>query len=128
MRVLIVDNHLDEVENTLNILKTTYDHCDVVLAKDAMSAKLMVETGVIDLALVEIKLPCDNGYRVVKMIKTFSPHTNVAILTSSKFGVDCYLGIKLGADDIFVKSIIPGNSKDLRGYLKRIEKIEPVNV
>ncbi len=121
MRILILDGDMDECQNTINIIYKTFWNPDIRIAHSVMEAKEVLESTSVDLVLVEIKLPCHNGYRAIKMIRTFAPNTHIAVLTSSKFGIDCYLALSLGADDIFIKSTRPGNSLSLIGYLKKVE-------
>lgn len=124
---MIVDSS-EESLHTEEIVRSVFEDCVVIIVDEILVAKRYIETGIIDLALVEIKLKGESGYRIIKMIKTFSPKTNVAVLSNSRFGLDCSLALALGADDVFVKSIQPNNSKDLKGYLKRLGSGEHANV
>lgn len=119
---MIVDNNLEEIRITSEAVLKAYPTCEFIFAYDGLTARRYASTREINLTLVEIILPGESGYRLIRSLKTIAPQMNIAILTRSMFGVDCGLGEKMGSDDIFIKSTKPGNGIDLYQYLKKIEK------
>ena len=113
MNVMIVDSKDEDIKRTAETVQSVYLECNIVVAYKGFEALKFAETGVIDLAIVEIKLAnSENGYRVIRAIKDASQHTRVVIYTSSVFCIDNYLGTRMGAEKIFVKSYENYNGND----------------
>lgn len=127
MIVLIIDRNHEDAEKTREKIKSIFHEPFIVEADSCQAAREIIKKYRIDLAVIEVTLPDESGYRILKEIKDNDPKSRAIIYTSSLYGMDTVLGLKLGADDIFVKSSDPNNGKDLLFYLKKFEKNETIN-
>lgn len=95
---------------------------DVMEAEDGMEAVKLCQTDTFDIIIMDIMMPCLDGFLAVKEIRKHSD-TPVIMLSARGEEYDKVLGFELGVDDYVVK---PFSSKELMlrvsAILRRSEK------
>lgn len=103
-RILVVDD--DEQLRSLLLLVLEGEGYTVVAASDAAGAIRQVESGPVDLVVLDISLGADDGRMVLGKIREMG--TLPVILISGKSDTaDRVLGLRLGADDYLAKPFSP---------------------
>jgi len=88
----------------------------VSVAKDAQSMQKALAQNVVDLILLDLKLPDDDGMNIARELRAKSS-IPIIILTSRKDDVDRIMGLELGADDYLTK---PFNPRELLARVRTI--------
>jgi diguanylate cyclase len=68
LTILVVDDHVDSVEMLQEYLRSVGAH--VAVATSAKAALAITETLQIDAALVDLRLPCENGEWFLRQFRT----------------------------------------------------------
>ena len=118
--VLIID---DDAAHRLMLREAVKDkgHRSVEAASGEEGLKAL-ETGVIDLILLDIKMPGMGGMEALKHIKTFNPALPVIIMTAYATVQTAIEALKLGAEDYLLK---PLNLDELEEAIQAV--IQPSN-
>jgi two-component system OmpR family response regulator len=95
----------------------------VTLAGDAQAMQKALAQHVVDLILLDLKLPDDDGMNVARELRTRSS-IPIIILTSRKDDVDRIMGLELGADDYLTK---PFNPRELLARVRTVLRRTQVN-
>lgn len=103
IRVLLVDDHPLVTAGVRHMLGTADDMIVVAQAQGAHAAMIELATCSIDVALVDIDLPDENGLTLLERMKRVMPH--VAVLVLSGYGEDIYAlrALRAGADGYLSK-------------------------
>ncbi|SHG52156.1 two-component system, OmpR family, response regulator CpxR [Kaistia soli DSM 19436] len=104
-RVLLVD---DDIE--LGTLLKEYlvdEGFDVLTAQDGRAALMLIETGTIDIVVLDIMMPRMNGIETLQRIRRLRD-IPVIMLTAKGDDADRIAGLNLGADDYVPKPSSPG--------------------
>jgi DNA-binding NtrC family response regulator len=110
--ILVVDNN-DLI--VYSIMKTlTHYQADVCVASNGPDAVLKISSHAYDLCLIDIHLPDINGVDILKQIKTFSPSTRIAVMTTPPIGNDARKFIETEAINIIEK---PYNLSEMKTLL-----------
>jgi two-component system, OmpR family, response regulator len=88
----------------------------VSVAKDGQSMQKALTQNVVDLILLDLKLPDDDGMNIARELRAKSS-IPIIILTSRKDDVDRIMGLELGADDYLTK---PFNPRELLARVRTI--------
>ena len=88
----------------------------VTVARDAQSMQKALGQHVVDLILLDLKLPDDDGMNIARELRTRSS-IPIIILTSRKDDVDRIMGLELGADDYLTK---PFNPRELLARVRTV--------
>lgn len=119
MKVLIIDDEIN-IRKTLKFILNEYD-CDVSEAGIVNDAKILINNGVFDIAIVDIRLPDGSGIDILRYVKEISPDTIVLIITAFSSTETAIEAMRSGAYDYITK---PFNLDELRIILRNIiEKI-----
>ena len=119
-KILIVDD--DENIAELISLYLTKECFDTKIVHDGESALEAHKTFQPDLILLDIMLPCMDGYQVCRELRTYS-NTPIIMLSAKGEVFDKVLGLELGADDYMEK---PFDSKELVARAKAIlRRVKP---
>jgi len=117
-RILLVED-----EETLAIgleYNLTEEGYSIVRAEDGKQALDRFEAQEFDLIILDIMLPCLDGFEVAAKIREKSPQLPILILTARTAAIDRVRGLEIGADDYLTK---PFHLQELlarvRGMLKR---------
>lgn len=105
--VLIVDDHRDIRDVLSRYLRT--NGYRVTAAENAIAARKVLKTNAIDLAVVDVMMPGEDGLNLTRSIRTESAMP-VIILTARSEDVDRIVGLEIGADDYLAK---PCNPREL---------------
>jgi YesN/AraC family two-component response regulator len=101
LQVLIVDD-----EESLRLLLTellSEKECDIKTAGTAEEGLKILKSTLIDMALVDIKLPGMDGLELTQIIKEISPKTEVIIMTSHASLETSVEAMRKGAYDYLIK-------------------------
>jgi two-component system, OmpR family, response regulator len=89
---------------------------EVSVATNTEAAKEILECGLVDLILLDLMLPGENGLDLCRRVQS-SRGPRIIILTALSESMDKVLGLELGADDYICKPF------DLRELLARIRAV-----
>ena len=97
----------------------------VSVLRDGRSLSAFIGNGGIDLVILDLMLPGEDGLSICRRIRTVS-QLPIIMLTARGSDVDRIVGLELGADDYISK---PFNSRELvariRGLLRRARLVGP---
>jgi two-component system, OmpR family, phosphate regulon response regulator OmpR len=120
--ILVVDD--DEAFGQLLKDYLTFQGYATQLAKDGQQMRqFLIEYKDIRLLLLDLMLPGEDGFELIRWLKSKKEYTNLPILVLSSLGddVDRIVGLEMGADDYLAK---PANLRELlariRALLRRI--------
>ncbi|HEX7812298.1 MAG TPA: response regulator [Burkholderiales bacterium] len=88
----------------------------VSVARDGQSMQKALNQNVVDLILLDLKLPDDDGMNIARELRAKSS-IPIIILTSRKDDVDRIMGLELGADDYLTK---PFNPRELLARVRTV--------
>ncbi len=88
----------------------------VSVARDGQSMQKAMAQNVVDLILLDLKLPDDDGMEIARELRARS-NIPIIILTSRKDDVDRIMGLELGADDYLTK---PFNPRELLARVRTV--------
>lgn len=113
--VLVVED-----EEATRALITTYFRNEgflVTACEDGMSARLEISAREFDVVLMDVNLPDDDGFEVLREVRANYPSTPVIMVTSRSTEIDTVLGLELGADDYVAK---PFSLPELRARVRTV--------
>lgn len=115
VRILVVD---DEVELTSVLQEYLGANGFLVqTALNATQAKVLVTSKAPDLALLDIRMPGEDGLSLARWLRDQYPAVGVVMLTTAADVVDRIVGLEMGADDYI------GKPFDMRELLARIKSV-----
>lgn len=82
-----------------------------------MSARLEISSREFDVVLMDVNLPDDDGFEVLREVRANYPTTPVIMVTSRSTEIDTVLGLELGADDYVAK---PFSLPELRARVRTV--------
>ncbi len=103
--ILIVDDEPD-VRDVLEEYFVAHGYA-TISAASASAAKEMASTQPIDLALVDINMPGEDGLSLARHLRERYASIAIVMLTSSATVVDRIVGLEMGADDYVPKPFDP---------------------
>lgn len=114
IHVLVVDDEPDIRESFQEYLEM--NGFRVSCAEDAATARAIVEDQNIDVALLDISMPGEDGLSLARYLRE---HTDLAIIIVASAGdtMDRIIGIEVGADDYLAKPV------DLRELAARVSAV-----
>ncbi|MCK4608471.1 MAG: response regulator transcription factor [Gammaproteobacteria bacterium] len=112
--ILVVDDDQD-IRDLLSDYLTNYQY-QVSVAKDGTEMQAILDSGNLDLVLLDIMLPDEDGFTLCRKIRSQSD-VPIIILTAVDNETDRVLGLELGADDYQIK---PFNPRELLARIKAI--------
>jgi DNA-binding response OmpR family regulator len=113
--ILIVDDEPD-VREVLEEYLVTHGYA-AIGAENAIAAKALVAQHPVDLALVDIHMPGEDGLSLARHLRERHPSIAIVMLTSAATVVDRIVGLEMGADDYVPKPFDP------REVLARIKSV-----
>lgn len=108
MKIIIVEDDLGIGHILQRLLESHYG--TVLWFKSAEEIYTINELENWDIALIDVMLPGDNGFEVLKWIRKNNPDMGAIMLTAKSSNDDKVHGLLIGADDYITK---PFNSKEL---------------
>src|SRR5215467_13993895 len=113
--ILIVDDEPD-VRAVLEEYFSTHGY-SAISAENASAAKSVAAKHRIDLALVDINMPGEDGLSLARHLRESYARTAIVMLTSAGTVIDRIVGLEMGADDYVPKPFDP------RELLARIKSV-----
>ncbi len=116
MRILVVDDDVNICE--LLRLYLEKEDWEVLVAYNGVKAMELFKTKSPDFVILDIMLPGDDGFTILKTIRTVS-NVPVIMLTAKGDTGDKVTGLETGADDYICK---PFNPKELVARIKAVSR------
>jgi len=101
MRILVVEDDALLAEGLSSVLARSGHAVEQVANGD--SADILLVDEVFDLVVLDVGLPCLDGFEVLRRLRSRRSSTNVLVLTARCAVEDRVVGLDLGADDYLVK-------------------------
>jgi two-component system OmpR family response regulator len=112
--ILVVDDHRDIRES---LSKYLGQHAyRVSLAADAAEARKIIDLGAIDLVVLDIMMPGEDGLSLCRHLRQ-TMNLPVILLTAVADDTDRIVGLEMGADDYLTK---PFNPRELLARIKTV--------
>ena len=112
--ILVVDDHRDIREPLAAYLKK--NSMRVSLAADAAAARTVLAHHAIDLIVLDVMMPGEDGLSLCRHIRE-TYETPVILLTARVEDTDRIVGLEMGADDYVIK---PFNPRELLARIKNV--------
>lgn len=116
--VVLVDDHAIVRQGLNSLLGTTPDFEVVGEAGDGTGAIQAARELKPDIVIIDLLMPGTNGVTAIRAIRQSSPHTIVAVLTSSEDVEFALASIEAGAHAFFLKSM---SGDELLAGLRRLQ-------
>jgi two-component system phosphate regulon response regulator OmpR len=113
--ILVVDDEAD-VREVLREYLGARDY-DAIGAANAAEARALLSRQTVDLALIDINMPGEDGLSLARHARERYPALGIVMLTSASTVVDRIVGLEVGADDYVSKPFDP------RELLARIKSV-----
>jgi DNA-binding NarL/FixJ family response regulator len=98
LKILVVDDHILVREGVCYILETLENSTSIVEADNYQQAvKQLKDHADIDLILLDLNMPGENGFTLLKFCRTFYPSIATVVLSASKQRTDLQQAFKAGA-------------------------------
>jgi two-component system OmpR family response regulator len=112
--ILIVDDHREIRDLLAKFLRK--HSMRVTTAPDASEAKKLLKTSAIDLIVLDIMMPGEDGLSLARHVRE-TADTPIILLTAMVEDTDRIIGLELGADDYVTK---PFNPRELVARIKAV--------
>jgi two-component system, OmpR family, response regulator len=121
--ILVVDDHRDIREPLGAYLeKNGYR---VSMAADAQAARRLIDSAAIDLVVLDIMMPGEDGLSLCRYLRETS-QISVILLTARADETDRIVGLEMGADDYVTKPFSPRELlARIKSVLRRIHSLPP---
>lgn len=117
MKLLIVEDNKDLLENILKYLEREGYRCETAADYDEAFDKIMSYT--YDVVLIDIMVPRGDGLQVLRELKSVNPETGTIIISAKNSLDDKVSGLELGADDYLTK---PFQLPELSARIKAVNR------
>lgn len=117
MKLLIVEDNKDLLENILKYLEREGYRCETAADYDEAFDKIMSYT--YDVVLIDIMIPRGDGLQVLRELKSVNPETGTIIISAKNSLDDKVSGLELGADDYLTK---PFQLPELSARIKAVNR------
>ncbi len=104
MRLLLVEDEIRLAQALCEILHQ--EQYDVNHFADGLEGLLALETGVYDLAVLDVMLPGKNGFDIAAAARREGIRTPILMLTAKSELSDKVAGLDFGADDYLTKPFL----------------------
>ena len=112
--ILVVDDHRD-IRDSLSKYLASHEY-RVTAAADAAEARKLIDQSAIDLVVLDIMMPGEDGLTLCRKVRADS-NMPVIMLTAMGEDVDRIIGLEVGADDYMAK---PFNPRELAARIKAV--------
>jgi len=96
---------------------------DVLLAEDARALQRIMQRETVDLLVLDIMLPGEDGLSICKRLRAEGVRTPIIMLTAKGEDTDRITGLEIGADDYLGK---PFNPRELLARIQAVLRRRPV--
>lgn len=104
MRILVCDDHALFREGLRHVLRELAPGVEIVPAAGAAEALRAVEDPALDLVLLDLRLPGEDGLAVLRKIRVLAPTLPVVMLSASESAADARASLEAGASGFVPKS------------------------
>lgn len=115
MRIMIVDDHALVRRGMAHVVRERFSDAEVIEAGGAPEALQAMETGAIDIALVDVRMPVTDGLDLLRDMKTGWPDVPVIMLTTFDHAQYVRRALAEGAAGYMLKDATP---EDLEQAIK----------
>ncbi len=115
MRILLAEDEKRMAAALVALLKQ--EKYDVDHVEDGESALEALESGIYDIAVLDVMMPCMNGFEVARRARNNGIKTPILMLTAKSQLDDKVQGLDSGADDYLTK---PFQTKELMARLRAL--------
>ena len=115
VRILIVDDHREIREVIAQVLSN--EGFAVTVAADGGAMRRSLQDRKIDLVILDLMLPGEDGLSLCRELRTMMPTLPVIMVTAKGEEVDRVVGLEVGADDYVTK---PFSSRELVARIKAV--------
>ena len=119
-KVLVVDD--DARIRDLVRRYLTQNGFDVLLAEDAKALQRILQRESVDLIVLDLMLPGEDGLAICQRLRTQGDRTPIIMLTARGEDADRILGLEMGADDYLPK---PFNPRELLARIHAVLRRRP---
>ena len=102
----------------------TQNGFDVLLAEDAKALQRILQRESVDLIVLDLMLPGEDGLAICQRLRTQGDRTPIIMLTARGEDADRILGLEIGADDYLPK---PFNPRELLARIHAVLRRRPVH-
>jgi two-component system phosphate regulon response regulator OmpR len=120
-KILVVDDDA-RIRDLLRRYLTQQDF-EVLLAEDGKSMLRVMQRETVDLIVLDLMMPGDDGLTVCRKLRSAKDLTPVIMLTAKGEDVDRIIGLEVGADDYLGK---PFNPRELLARINAVLRRRPV--
>ena len=96
---------------------------DVLLAEDARALQRIMQRETVDLLVLDVMLPGEDGLSICKRLRSEGVRTPIIMLTAKGEDTDRITGLEIGADDYLGK---PFNPRELLARIQAVLRRRPV--
>jgi len=96
---------------------------DVLLAEDARALQRIMQRETVDLLVLDVMLPGEDGLSICKRLRSEGVRTPIIMLTAKGEDTDRITGLETGADDYLGK---PFNPRELLARIQAVLRRRPV--
>jgi DNA-binding response OmpR family regulator len=122
MKILVIEDNRDLLENILTYLKREGYRCETAPDYETAFNKIMSFT--YDIALIDLMIPGGSGLQVLRELKSVRPQTGTIIISAKNSLDDKVSGLELGADDYLTK---PFQLAELHARIKAVYRRNNLN-
>ncbi|MDO4793739.1 MAG: response regulator transcription factor [Filifactor alocis] len=117
MRILLAEDEKRMAAALVALLKQ--EKYDVDHMDDGVSALIALESGIYDIAILDVMMPEMNGFEVARRARNKGIHTTILMLTAKSQLDDKVEGLDSGADDYLTK---PFQTEELLARLRALSR------
>lgn len=122
MKILVIEDNQDLLENILTYLKRGGYRCETASDYDTAFNKIMSFT--YDIALIDLMIPGGSGLQILRELKSAHPQTGTIIISAKNSLDDKVTGLEIGADDYLTK---PFQLAELHARIKAVYRRNNLN-
>ncbi len=123
--IMIVDDE-DNIRSSLcrQLRRSKGEELEILEAKDGLDALKVLETRVVDLAIVDLRMPVMDGFALLREMRKSFQSVEVLILTGNGSVQDAVKAIRMGASDFMEK---PFHGDEIKARIDHYRKIWSLN-
>ena len=104
MNVLLVDDDVDALRLLSHHLTKSFgEHVHLIEEQDSRKVEPILETQDVDIVVTDLDMVDNNGFHLLKLIKSRDPLIQVVIVTAHGSANVVHSALMLGADEFLVK-------------------------
>ncbi len=113
--IVIVDDH-EDIRELVKRFLIQYGY-NIFLAENGVQLREIINNNQIDLIVLDIMLPNEDGFSICKSLRANNNFTPIIMLTAMSEDTEMIVGLEIGADDYLTK---PFNPRELLARIKAV--------